>query len=953
MPRARAFAPSGTALASEGYLAPPSRLDAVWDRPGYRMRRFNLTPHPDEHPCFAGFRSMMKDTDRCQGWQRSYPDKGGKRIFFNSGINRRSNFTLEDTVAHHINVWLEENSTQQHKDVAVRAAQIYSNVFQVPELMPEGSKSWMEQECKVMGQMPFMYSCSNRINVLVMQCGFDNAFVTSSDYLVNYPQPVNNGSKTNADIIFYLCQELVDRNPNAYQVANTFAHELAHVIQGGFGSSSMVMMEGGATWLEGDLLHLAPRPMTYAWGFRDWNRINAAHFYAQSRVTNARKFYQIHAMLLTYLSQAELLGDAGASALQNYETFGSTMSPFGRNTYDYYFQHVGKPKPKVFKELQLDVKSVENPFGEVLLNFRVAWAVQCLPEDLRPKDPRYTMPKQLRNRPFWDCTSFPSFWANEGSAEHKGFPLHYGGAGIYRLASATNGTVALDEDADWQVRTKVLAAGTGSEPAEVRELRPGEKATFKGEREIFIVQVNVDPEGETLSRAEKGAVWNKDDCFKLDSQCAGKAWTTSKDGFYPNLAAEGLRTPIVTLPKATNISLSFKAWWDLEAVDGGFFQKTEQGCEVGGWDGVQVRLHIYHNVTEDKHEDGKKVLVLQPEGGYNHKNQTSVISFSNPGIRKPYSKAYANSCVSLDGYTGSSSYKTFAPQNFSLAQYAGKHVRVEVVFSSDSGVSMSGFWLRDLEIKADAKVVFNDTEALFGSAFVYSVPAGTTDPAGVPVVVAYPEGYEADSSMRKRRVVRRAGWSASWMPAPGTPREQYLGWSYQAHPVDTKTAKLHVGQEACIQLQAPFRGAPKKATLFTLVDKMGIRSVWLQGRASEALGPQLRSASPGVTDPGVHIFHFNKSWPTLEEGQLFLLCVSAGDVQKLVTDGEEEAFLHLPLANVPEKTTQDAAGRMLLRQGNESVAADELSELWKDHRIALRVEFVERPLRRLRGQFVV
>lgn len=27
--------------------------------------------------------------------------------------------------------------------------------------------------------------------------------------------------------------------------------------------------------------------------------------------------------------------------------------------------------------------------------------------------------------------------------------------------------------------------------------------TFKGEREIFIVQVNVDPEGETLSRAEK------------------------------------------------------------------------------------------------------------------------------------------------------------------------------------------------------------------------------------------------------------------------------------------------------------------------------------------------------------------------------------------------------------------------------------------------------------------
>lgn len=61
----------------------------------------------------------------------------------------------------------------------------------------------------------------------------------------------------------------------------------------------------------------------------------------------------------------------------------------------------------------------------------------------------------------------------------------------------------LDERADWQIRTKVLAAGSSG--AEVHELRPGEEVSFSGEREIFVVQVNVDPEGETVSRKDKAS----------------------------------------------------------------------------------------------------------------------------------------------------------------------------------------------------------------------------------------------------------------------------------------------------------------------------------------------------------------------------------------------------------------------------------------------------------------
>lgn len=925
------------------------RLEALWDRPSYRMRRFNLTVDAGEHPCFAGFKSMIRDTDRCQGWQRSYVSKGQKQMFQNTGVSRWSNFTLQDVVGGYVNVWLEDGSSDVHNDVAVKAAEIYTNSLGAEELKPtKDTASWMEQECKVMGQMPFMYSCSNKINVLVQKCGFDNAFVMSSDYLVNYPAPVNNKSRPNNDIIFYLCHELVDGNPNPYAVANTFAHELAHVIQGGFGSSSGVMMEGGATWLEGNLLKLAPRPMVYAWGFRDWNRINAAHIYAQTKRTNARKFYQIHAMLLTYLSQDALLGDQGSSALQNYETFSQDLAPFGQRTYDYFLQFVGKDRPRDFSPHVLEVTSVEHPFGEVLLNFRLALASQCINEaKKRPSDVKYLMPEQLRDRPFWDCTSFPTFSPEAGSASHEGLDLHYGGAGIYRLASARDATVRIDAKADWQLRTKVLAAGDGIQPAEVRELRPGEAATFSGEREIFVVQVNVDPEGETLSRADKGNVWHQDDCQKLEPGCSGKAWTVAKNGFYPNNAAEGLRSPMITLPEARNLTMNFKAWWRLEAVEGGFMSKTENGCSIDGWDGVQVRLHVYSDPSADEHANGIEVVVLEPEGGYDNRTKDAIAAFGNVGIRAPYSQSYVKDCKSMDGWTGSSP-SGFTLQNFSLEKYAGKHARIEVVFASDSGTVMSGFWLKDLEVKGDGKVLFNRTEDLYGSAFVYSIQAGTTGSAGVPVVVQYPDGYEADVALQKRSVTRKAAWSASWTPGPL--RQTYLGWSYESPVVDTKTLKLRPQQEACLQLKAPFRGVPKVATLFTLVDKVGIRSVTLQGRTSDArpLGNAMTSPSEGVTDPGVHRFHI-KEWPVLEAGERFFFCVSTGDVEHLLTDtSASQPFLHLPLTNVAA-TTRDEAGWMVLREDGKEIPADELQNLWLEHRITLRVEFQEVQSRRLRG----
>eukprot|EP00435_Cladocopium_sp_Y103_P016862 s1030_g4.t1 len=97
-----------------------------------------------------------------------------------------------------------------------------------------------------------------------------------------------------------------------------------------------------------------------------------------------------------------------------------------------------------------------------------------------------------------------------------------------------------------------------------------------------------------------------------------------------------------------------------------------------------------------------------------------------------------------------------------------------------------------------AAVLFNRSEELYGSAFVYSVQAGTIGSAGVPVVVQYPDGYEADIGLQKRSVTRKGAWSASW--TPGEQRHALLGWSYQAPVVDTKTFKLQPNQEVLVRV---------------------------------------------------------------------------------------------------------------------------------------------------------
>jgi len=867
-------------------------------------------------------------------------------------------------VAGNINVWLEEGSSALHEDVSIKAANIYTNQYDIDELKPApDSSSWMEHECKVMGSMPFMYTCSNRINILVQECHVENAWVMQSDYLRNFPDPANANSPSNFDIVFYMCHELLDRNPNPYAAANTFAHELAHVIQGGFGRSFNTMTEGGATWLEGPLLHLAPRPMVYAWGFRDWNRINAAHLYANTKEWNARKFYQIHAMFLTYLAQPELLGDHVTSALQNYQTFESANVPWGRSSFDYFLRILEtKERPDKFEPVAMETESPQNAFATALLDYRVAVAAQCISDPaLRPGEARYLMPEQLRDRPFWDCTSYRTFWSDQDSSvQSASAEIHYGGAAVFRLAAPENATVSVAAHADPRVRTKVLAAGSKSSGhvAEVQELSPGESATFAGgAREIFVVQVNVDPEGELIGPSDRPQLWKRS-AYRCTGSCSGSAWLAGagEGQQYPSNQRSALRSPVMQVPSDIgDVELTFDAMWDMEGVyvDG---STVGTNCPAKGYDGVQVRVRVAGGADGETTE----VVVIRPESGY------GAVGSHNASAVHAFGSFYGpdSPCSDFEGWTGKSGDFSWTSQRFDLSQFAGNSISFELLFASDQSVGGEGFWVDKIRVKAGTTPIFveaSDVNSMTEHVFLMVPKAGDVGKHdGVPVVAVLPEGYEFDRGLAKIDRTLSAAWSAQWSaPAEATDpdaslQRAYLGWSYAAPTMDTKTARLHPNQEACLRLKAPFRGILRTATLFTLVDKIGISSVSLAIRSVAPPHPQigngkmLFSASPGVADPGTHRFDLASRSPLFGEAEHFFLCVGVGKERTLPADPEGSLpFLHLPLTNVSTAGQEDLPGatKLIVPPAPDQARAFQTAgpDPWKGHTFVIRAEFVAAP----------
>merc|ERR1719182_717780 len=115
---------------------------------------------------------MISDTDRCNAFQREYPAVGSTPRRFEGYSIYTKNFTLQRVVGGNINVWSEPTVTEADVNVVVAGANVYTNTYNITELRPEPlnpeSTSWMAHMCNVLGQMPFMYTCSSRVNVLII-----------------------------------------------------------------------------------------------------------------------------------------------------------------------------------------------------------------------------------------------------------------------------------------------------------------------------------------------------------------------------------------------------------------------------------------------------------------------------------------------------------------------------------------------------------------------------------------------------------------------------------------------------------------------------------------------------------------------------------------------------------------------------------------------------------------
>mmetsp|Transcript_49463 Transcript_49463/g.124574 ORF Transcript_49463/g.124574 Transcript_49463/m.124574 type:complete len:180 (-) Transcript_49463:360-899(-) len=154
-----------------------------------------------------------------------------------------------------------------------------------------------------------------------------------------------------------------------------------------------------------------------------------------------------------------------------------------------------------------------------------------------------------------------------------------------------------------------------------------------------------------------------------------------------------------------------------------------------------------------------------------------------------------------------------------------------------------------------------------------------------------------------------------------------------------------------MRLAAPFHGILRTATLFTLVDKMGISAVSLAVRSVEEPHHQLGnskmifSASPGVADPGTHRFDLASQSPVFDEGEPFLLCVGIGSERALPADPEGTLpFLHLPLTNVSTAGQDDLPGatKLIVPPAPHMERAFQTAgpDPWHGHTFVIRTEFV-------------
>lgn len=382
-----------------------------------------------------------------------------------------------------VNLWVDGVHGPNHVPVTElvgSAIEMLVNAGNDPVLKPRigtQTNNWMEALCKVLGPMPFEYTCSTRLNVIVRpECGFSKIYSAPESISSIGYTALGAEATTIQDQIVYVCKEFGGHH--LVEVAEAIAKELVNIIFLAYGRTSFLAVSM-SHWSLSSAIGLPPTPVALGLGIHSdsigaWNAMYAQHMYLGVKAD------ALLAMAFAYASQDQIMGQIGVARMAHHSVWADeSLMTWGRGCLDYFLAYSGTTQsPATFQFLELDTEGIDNPFASFWLNFHVALAVQCIHNSShRPVEPEYQLPSDMADHPWWDCSTYQTFWsANTSIAKptNISMDLNYGGAAVFRLAFPEKARIEMSEDAAPEIRTKVVAAGDmcGTVPT-VQEMRPG------------------------------------------------------------------------------------------------------------------------------------------------------------------------------------------------------------------------------------------------------------------------------------------------------------------------------------------------------------------------------------------------------------------------------------------------------------------------------------------------
>eukprot|EP00163_Fabomonas_tropica_P010053 TRINITY_DN2003_c0_g1_i1.p1 TRINITY_DN2003_c0_g1~~TRINITY_DN2003_c0_g1_i1.p1 ORF type:complete len:375 (-),score=27.95 TRINITY_DN2003_c0_g1_i1:300-1424(-) len=255
----------------------------------HRAHLFRLKPQADEHVCCLGFASTQEPGGWCSGAHQRNDTAGlqvgdsrtwytGPAPWVDNGSGSGSVATELIYTSHLVRAWARPQASHQSRHILATVARNLDNPDDLAALRPPqgGEGSVLNATCHQLGSLPFIWTCSPYIHLVLHPCPAGswsqragiysnpldlwNSMFTRRSWI---DQPITN---SNGDMVIYLCEDHVMQ----YQTPEQFlplggltAHigeQVSSLISYGWGALPQLDQAGYARYWGAQGLGLAPLP---------------------------------------------------------------------------------------------------------------------------------------------------------------------------------------------------------------------------------------------------------------------------------------------------------------------------------------------------------------------------------------------------------------------------------------------------------------------------------------------------------------------------------------------------------------------------------------------------------------------------------------------------------------------------------------------------------------------